>query len=147
VPKLDRGPDIFDKASGSAWRTVLSVEQGFEIDGLTVISEQDILGDRLVNRGRKRKAKNFISDAAAMQPGDLIVHIDHGLGRYLGLRTLDVQSAPHDCLELEYHGGAKLFLPVENIELLSRYGSASEGAVLSHVKQEPRNSLKTWQKA
>jgi len=61
VPKLDRGPDIFDKASGSAWRTVLSVEQGFEIDGLTVISEQDILGDRLVNRGRKRKAKNFIS--------------------------------------------------------------------------------------
>lgn len=133
IPKLDRGPDIFEKPKGSAWRTVLPAEQGFEIDGLTVISEQDILGDRLVNRGRKRKAKNFISDAAAMQPGDLIVHIDHGLGRYLGLKTLQVSSAPHDCLELEYHGGAKLYLPVENIELLSRYGSASEGAVLDKL--------------
>jgi transcription-repair coupling factor (superfamily II helicase) len=133
ISKLTHGPDIFDKASGTSWRTVLPVEQGFEIDGLSVISEQDILGDRLVNRGRKRKAKNFISDAGAMQPGDLIVHIDHGLGRYLGLKTLQVQSAPHDCLELEYHGGAKLFLPVENIELLSRYGSASEGAVLDKL--------------
>jgi transcription-repair coupling factor (superfamily II helicase) len=133
VPKLDRGPDIFSKDKGSVWRTVLPSEQGFEIDGLTVISEQDILGDRLVNRGRKRKAKNFISDAAAMQPGDLIVHIDHGLGRYLGLKTLQVSSAPHDCLELEYHGGAKLYLPVENIELLSRYGSASEGALLDKL--------------
>jgi len=67
IPKLDRGPDIFAKDVGTAWRTVLPVEQGFEIDGLTIVSEQDILGDRLVNRGRKRKAKNFISDAAAMQ--------------------------------------------------------------------------------
>lgn len=133
IPMLVRGPEIFEKPTGSKWRTVLPVEQGFEIDGLTVVSEQDILGDRLVNRGRKRKAKNFISDATAMQPGDLIVHIDHGLGRYLGLKTLDVQSAPHDCLELEYHGSAKLFLPVENIELLSRYGSAAEGAVLDKL--------------
>jgi len=133
LPKLARGPEIFDKPVGSAWRTVLPIDQGFVIDGLSVISEQDILGDRLVNRGRKRKAKNFISDATAMQPGDLIVHIDHGLGRYLGLKTLQVQDAPHDCLELEYHGGAKLFLPVENIELLSRYGSAAEGAVLDKL--------------
>lgn len=133
IPKISHGPDIFEKKKGSVWRTVLPVEQGFEIDGLSVISEQDILGDRLVNRGRKRKAKNFISDAGAMQPGDLIVHIDHGLGRYLGLKTLQVQTAPHDCVELEYHGGAKLFLPVENIELLSRYGSASEGAVLDKL--------------
>ncbi|CAM3794440.1 transcription-repair coupling factor [Litorimonas haliclonae] len=133
LPKLARGPEIFDKPVGTAWRTVLPIEQGFVIDGLSVISEQDILGDRLVNRGRKRKAKNFISDATAMQPGDLIVHIDHGLGRYLGLKTLQVQDAPHDCLELEYHGGAKLFLPVENIELLSRYGSAAEGAALDKL--------------
>ncbi len=133
LPKMERGPEIFDKPKSTAWRTVLPIEQGFVIDSLTVISEQDILGDRLVNRGRKRKAKNFISDATAMQPGDLIVHIDHGLGRYLGLNTLRVQNVPHDCLELEYHGGAKLFLPVENIELLSRYGSAAEGAVLDKL--------------
>ena len=118
---------------GSVRRIILPIEQGFAFGDTVIISEQDILGDRLVNRGRKRKAKNFISEASAIQPMDLIVHIDHGLGRYLGLKTLQVQDAPHDCLVLEYHGGAKLYLPVENIELLSRYGAASEGAILDRL--------------
>jgi len=128
-----RGPDALAVPVGTVRRVILPIEQGFIFGDTAVISEQDILGDRLVNRGRKRKAKNFISEAAALKPNDLIVHIDHGLGRYLGLKTLQVQEAPHDCLELEYHGGAKLYLPVENIELLSRYGSAGEGAVLDRL--------------
>ena len=128
-----RGPEALKIPIGSARRIILPIEQGFEFGDTVIISEQDILGDRLVNRGRKRKAKNFISEASALKPHDLIVHIDHGLGRYLGLKTLQVQEAPHDCLELEYHGGAKLYLPVENIELLSRYGSAGEGAVLDRL--------------
>jgi len=128
-----RGPDALAIQPGTVRRVILPIEQGFTFGDLSVISEQDILGDRLVNRGRKRKAKNFISEAAALTPGDLIIHIDHGLGRYLGLQTLQVQDAPHDCLQLEYHGGAKLYLPVENIELLSRYGSAGEGAVLDRL--------------
>ena len=126
LPLEGRGPDLLNLPTGSLRRIVLPLENGFEFGDLHILSEQDILGDRLVNRGRKRKAKNFISEASALQPGDLIIHIDHGLGRYLGLKTLEVQSAPHDCLELEYADGAKLFLPVENIELLSRYGSAGE---------------------
>ena len=128
-----RGPDALAVPAGTVRRVILPIEQGFTFGDLAVISEQDILGDRLVNRGRKRKAKNFISEAAALSPGDLIIHIDHGLGRYLGLQTLQVQDAPHDCLQLEYQGGAKLYLPVENIELLSRYGSAGEGAVLDKL--------------
>lgn len=128
-----RGPDAIKIDPGTVRRVILPIEQGFTFGDLSIISEQDILGDRLVNRGRKRKAKNFISEAAALTPGDLIIHIDHGLGRYLGLQTLQVQDAPHDCLQLEYHGGAKLYLPVENIELLSRYGSAGEGAVLDKL--------------
>ncbi|MDB2437541.1 transcription-repair coupling factor [Hellea sp.] len=131
--KEERGPDALAISPGTVRRVVLPIEQGFTFGDLSIISEQDILGDRLVNRGRKRKAKNFISEAAALTPGDLIIHIDHGLGRYLGLQTLQVQDAPHDCLQLEYNGGAKLYLPVENIELLSRYGSASEGAVLDKL--------------
>jgi len=119
--------------TGQAGLVILPVENGFTLGDLSVLSEQDILGDRLVNRGRKRKAKNFISEAGSLRAGDLIIHIDHGLGRYLGLRTLDVGGAPHDCLELEYAGEAKLFLPVENIELLSRYGSAGDGAVLDRL--------------
>jgi transcription-repair coupling factor (superfamily II helicase) len=114
-------------------RVVLPLEQGFETDTLAVVAEQDILGDRLARRVRKRKNADFITEAGSLSTGDLVVHSDHGLGRYLGLKTLTVQDAPHDCLELEYAGGAKLFLPVENIELLSRYGNDSETAQLDKL--------------
>lgn len=133
LPMESRGPDVLSLPEKSMRRIILPLENGFEFGKMVVLSEQDILGDRLVNRGRKRKAKNFISEASALQPGDLIIHIDHGLGRYIGLRTLDVQAAPHDCLELEYGAGAKLYLPVENIELLSRYGAGSETAILDKL--------------
>src|SRR5581483_10121650 len=65
--------------------------------------------------------------------GDLVVHIDHGIGRYEGLKTLEVQEAPHDCLELQYFGDSKLYLPVENIDLLTRYGSESEDVQLDRL--------------
>ncbi|MEQ9144849.1 MAG: transcription-repair coupling factor [Parvibaculaceae bacterium] len=102
---------------------VLGLETGFETDGLAVISEQDVLGDRLVRRHRKKRADNFLTEASSLSPGDIVVHVDHGIGRFDGLQTIDVAGAPHDCLLILYHGGDKLFLPVENIELLSRYGS------------------------
>ena len=74
-------------------------------------------------RRRKRKATDFIAELSSLTPGDLVVHVDHGIGRFDGLKTIEVQGAPHDCLHLTYAGGDRLFLPVENIELLSRYGS------------------------
>ncbi|MCC5954988.1 MAG: transcription-repair coupling factor [Natronohydrobacter sp.] len=102
---------------------VWPLEEGFEAPGLTVISEQDVLGDRLVNRTKRRKrAENFLQDAQTLSPGDLVVHVEHGVGRYTGLETITAMGAPHECIALEYAGGDRLFLPVENIELLSRYG-------------------------
>ncbi len=102
---------------------VWPLEHGFEAPGLTVISEQDVLGDRLIRPPRRRKrAENFLTEAAGLTPGDLVVHVDHGIGRYRGLETITAMAAPHECLSLEYAGGDKLYLPVENIELLSRYG-------------------------
>ena len=89
VGQIDRR-QFKDLSAGQVKRTILPIEQGFTFDDLIVLSEQDILGDRLVNRARRRKAKNFISEASALKPKDLIIHIDHGLGRYLGLKTLDV---------------------------------------------------------
>jgi transcription-repair coupling factor (superfamily II helicase) len=122
--------------SVNAWRTVqatprnetmlavLGMESGFETDDVAVISEQDILGDRLVRpRKASRKLDNFISEVTSLSTGDIVVHVEHGIGRFVGLQTLEVSGAPHDCLELRYAGETKLFLPVENIELLSRYGS------------------------
>jgi transcription-repair coupling factor (superfamily II helicase) len=114
-------------------RVVLPLENGFETPDLAVISETDILGDRLARPKRRRRASNFLAEASSLTPGDLVVHIDHGIGRYEGLKTLEVQGAPHDCLELQYGGEAKLYLPVENIDLLTRYGSDSEGVQLDRL--------------
>ncbi len=108
---------------GTLYLSVWALEHGFEAAGLTVISEQDVLGDRLIRGAKKRrKADNFLTEANSLSPGDLIVHVDHGVGRYKGLETITALGAPHECVALEYAGGDRLFLPVENIELLSRYG-------------------------
>ena len=114
-------------------RVVLPLETGFETDTLAVISETDILGDRLSRPRRRRRAQNFLAEASSLTPGDLVVHIDHGIGRYEGLKTLEVQEAPHDCLEIHYFGDSKLYLPVENIDLLTRYGAESEGVQLDRL--------------
>ena len=114
-------------------RVVLPLDAGFETDSLAVVSETDILGDRLARPRRRRRASNFLAEATALTPGDLVVHIDHGIGRYAGLTTLDVQGAPHDCLELHYAAESKLYLPVENIDLLTRYGAETEGVQLDRL--------------
>ncbi len=113
---------------------VLPLETGFETDELVVVAEQDILGDRLVRRSkRKKRAADFIAEASSLSAGDIVVHADHGIGRFIGLRTIEVVGAPHDCLEIHYAGDGRLFLPVENIELLSRYGSDSAEATLDRL--------------
>lgn len=107
---------------GGLFLAIWPLEGGFETPDLTVISEQDILGDRLIRPNRKRRASNFLKETQSLTPGDLIVHVEHGIGRYNGLETITAAGAPHECIALEYAGGDRLFLPVENIELLSRYG-------------------------
>ncbi len=118
---IDRLTDAGGK--GSLSLAVWGLDSGFEAPDLTVIAEQDVLGDRLVRRGRrKRRAENFLTEATSLTPGDLVVHVEHGVGRYHGLETITVTGAPHECLALEYADNARLYLPVENIELLTRFG-------------------------
>ena len=117
-----------DVGRGGLGLIVWPLERGFEgpVDKLrlTVISEQDVLGERLIRgKKKKRRAENFLTEAQALSAGDLVVHVDHGVGRFVGMETVTAAGAPHECLTLEYAGGDRLFLPVENIELLSRYGS------------------------
>ncbi|MGH8732942.1 MAG: CarD family transcriptional regulator, partial [Burkholderiales bacterium] len=119
---------------GALGVAVWPVEHGFVLDGLEVIGEEDIIGDRLSRPAKKRRpSERFIAEAAALSEGDLVVHREHGVGRYEGLVTLEIQYARHDCLRLTYEGGDKLFVPVENIDVLSRYGSAEEGAALDRL--------------
>ncbi|MHA6344908.1 transcription-repair coupling factor [Roseivivax sp. CAU 1761] len=107
---------------------VWALEHGFEGPWqkdrrITVISEQDVLGDRLIRQPKKRrKAENFLTEVQALTPGDLVVHVDHGIGRFQGMEVITAAGAAHECLVLEYAEGARLYLPVENIELLSKYG-------------------------
>jgi transcription-repair coupling factor (superfamily II helicase) len=113
---------------------VLGLESGFETAGVALITEQDILGERLIRARRpSKRAENFIAEVTSLAAGDLVVHVDHGIGRFSGLRAIEAAGAPHDCLEIHYAGGDKLFLPVENIELLSRYGSEEAGAELDRL--------------
>jgi transcription-repair coupling factor (superfamily II helicase) len=113
---------------------VYGVEAGFETPDFALIGEQDILGDRLVRPKRKaRRPQDVISELTALTAGDLVVHVDHGIGRFVGLKAIEAMGAPHDCLEIHYAGGDKLFLPVENLELLSRYGSEDTEAQLDKL--------------
>ena len=113
---------------------MLALEHGFSIADATFIGEQDLLGERLVRRSaQRRKASDFIAEASALAEGDVVVHAEHGIARFAGLKTITAAGAPHDCLELRYAGDDKLYLPVENIELLSRYGSSDTEVALDKL--------------
>ncbi|HEX4846548.1 MAG TPA: DEAD/DEAH box helicase, partial [Novosphingobium sp.] len=128
-------------AKGAPVALVLPLEAGFANAELDLVTEQDILGDRLVRRKKRRKgADAFLAELAALTPGDLVVHMEHGIGRYIGLQSIPVGQSPHDCVALEYAGGDKLYVPVENIDVLSRYGSDAEFVALDRLGGEG------WQK-
>ncbi len=126
---------------------ILPIEQGFETDAFLLLTEQDMFGERIIRTAKKkRKSEAFLQEAASFLEGELIVHREHGIGKFEGLITLDVNNTRHDCLKLIYDGGDKLFLPVENIDLVSRYGAAEEHVPLDKLGgvawQKRKSSLK-----
>jgi len=124
-------------ATGRIAAVVLPLDHGFAGETVELLTEQDILGDRLVRKKRKRKdADAFLAELAALTPGDLVVHMEHGIGRYEGLEPIRVGDSPHDCVQLTYAGGDKLYIPVENLDVLSRYGSENEGVALDRLGGE-----------
>ena len=126
----DDWPSVRRKPAGSVSIVTLGVDRGFVADRIALVAEQDLLGERISRPPRRRKrADQFIAEATEIAEGDLVVHQDHGIARYDGLVTLDVNNAPHDCLRLLYDGDDKLFLPVENIEMLSRFGAETGTAL------------------
>ncbi|MGN6482116.1 transcription-repair coupling factor, partial [Luteibacter sp.] len=118
--------------------TVASLEQGFALNepALTVLTERELFGERVRTDRRKRAGaardpESIIKDLTELQIGSPIVHIDHGVGRYQGLLTLDVGDMPGEFLTIEYAKGDKLYVPVAQLGLVSRYtGTAPELAPL-----------------
>ncbi|MBU1173975.1 MAG: transcription-repair coupling factor [Alphaproteobacteria bacterium] len=118
---------------GIAGFVVLALETGYETDTILVLSEQDFLGERIIRHTRRKKAEDALTEASSLSAGDLVVHVEHGIGRFVGLRAIEAAGAPHDCVEIEYAGETRLYLPVENIELLTRYGSDAERVELDRL--------------
>ena len=110
-------------AAGRVVLILMNLAHGFKGDGYLLVAEQDILGERQRRKHVKKvTAKDFIADISSLSVGELVVHIEHGIGRFMGLENITAGGAPHDCLKIMYANDAKLFVPVENIDVLSRYG-------------------------
>jgi transcription-repair coupling factor (superfamily II helicase) len=123
-----------DIAATDVALVVLGLERGFSTADLAFVTEQDILGDRLIRAGKRRiRSDNFLTEASTLAVGDLVVHVDHGIGRFDGLVTLEVNGAAHDMLRVLYESNDKLFVPVENIDVLSRFGSEEAGVQLDKL--------------
>ena len=128
IPRLEMAK------TGGVFLVEWGLDAGFQTDHLVVITETDIFGQRLSRpRARRGRGEDFLREVSALEEGDLVVHAEHGIGRYDGLVIIDSSGGPHDCLQLVYAGGDKLYLPVENIEMLSRYGSAGTDAQLDRL--------------
>lgn len=112
----------------------IPLSESFETESLIAISENDIFGEK--RRTKKRKISDvtrFLQETQSLSVGDYIVHNDHGIGRYLGLFAIEVQNIRHDCLLLEYLNGDKIYLPVENMDLLTRYAGSDANIALDKL--------------
>ena len=128
--------------------TVAPLEQGLVSPGLALIAESQLFGQRVQQR-RRRKATSAdgqdelaIRSLSEIQPGAPVVHLDHGVGRYQGLTTLDMDGQTQEFLLLEYADKAKLYVPVANLHLISRFAGADDAMAPLH-----RLGTEQWQKA
>ena len=134
VDVIETWEELTERQIGSVSIAALDIARGFSTPDILAFSEQDILGERMARPSRRRRrAEEFISEASSLADGDLIVHIDHGVGRFVRLETLDVDGRQHDCLTVEYNGGDRLYVPVENIDVLSRFGSEESAGQLDRL--------------
>lgn len=136
LPECDSWEKVYtSNAAIVLWKT--SIQHSFSTNALILLSGVDLFGHRIqsvaTKKGKKRSTEDIISHATAMAVGDIVVHALHGISRYLGLETIQVFDVQHDCVALEYAHGDKLYLPVENIELLSRYGNEVGVVVLDKL--------------
>lgn len=120
---------------------VLPIKKGFITKNLIIYSDGDLLGEGVTRViSKKRKTGQYILNAQELNIGDIIVHNDHGIGRYEGLEIIEVEKIMRECLRLAYHGDEYLFVPVENIEMISRFGNDSQANITLD-----RLGLPAWQ--
>ncbi len=110
---------------------LLELQHGFSNDNYFIVTEQDIWGERKNIRSKKKvSAENLIADISSLNIGEYVVHIEHGIGRFQGLENIVTDGVAHDCLKLIYANNDKLYVPVENIDVISRYGAEDSNVAL-----------------
>ncbi len=129
--------------------TIAPLDDGLLLDepGLALIAESPLFGQRVMQRRRREKRGDAANDAVIknlteLREGAPVVHIDHGVGRYLGLATLEIDNQAAEFLTLEYAEGAKLYVPVANLHLIARYTGSDDALAPLH-----RLGSEAWQKA
>ena len=126
--------EVVKEAQATAIIVIGEIERGFSADSVVFFAETDVFGQHQHRRQRKQhKGGDFISDLKELKAGDALVHVDHGVGRYLGLQRLAVRGVEEDYLHLEYFGGDKLYLPVYRIGLVQRYAAAGQAVKLDKL--------------
>jgi transcription-repair coupling factor (superfamily II helicase) len=146
-PKLFDSWAAFLKAPEKVSICVAPIERGLYIPGsVQLITEAQLFGNQVFQRRRRDKAKvdadQAINHLSELTIGSPVVHLDHGVGRYLGLQTIDIDNSPTEFLTLEYAQGSKLYVPVGSLHLISRYsGAGDESAPLHKLGTEQ------WSKA
>lgn len=109
-----------------------ALSSGFELPGagLRLLADGDVFPEEvhLRARARVRGARSFLSDFRDLKVGDLVVHQDHGIGRFEGLQTIEVGGAAREFMVLDYQGGDKLKVPVEAFDRIQKYSSLEGGA-------------------
>lgn len=115
--------------------TIGTLEQGLSLQqpNLAIITEAQLFGEQVMQRRRRKQpgidADTVVRNLAELTVGTPVVHIDYGIGRYLGLQILTIDDNPMEFLTLEYAGGTKLYLPVTDLHLISRYTGADSQTV------------------
>lgn len=118
-------------AKGKIALLILELQHGFVSENYFIATEQDIWGERRNIRQRKKvSAENLIADVSSLNIGEYVVHIEHGIGRFEGLENIITDGVSHDCLKLVYAHNDKLYVPVENIDVISRYGAEDSNVTL-----------------
>ena len=122
-----------ERADGRYFLVASTLQQGMTLSqqGIAVITENQLFGERAVQRRRRkyrrtRDSESVIQSLADLQLGAPVVHEDHGVGRYQGLKTITVHGIATEFLAIEYAGEDKLYVPVSSLHLISRYAGASE---------------------
>ena len=125
---------------------IAPLDDGLLLDNLALVAESPLFGQRVMQRRRREKSRdggdNVIKNLAELREGAPVVHIDHGVGRYLGLITLEIEGQAAEFLALMYAEEAKLYVPVASLHLIARYTGSDDALAPLH-----RLGSETWQKA